>query len=83
MKIIAVKQRNLKVPGDDTILDYFDSIQKAITFCEEYLIKHRACEASGLLPEDPDIYKFYPRFTYRSFYGNYPMELNLVQIIVK
>ena len=83
MEIIAVEHKNLKVPGDDSILDYFDSIQKAITFCEDYLIKHNAHEPSGLLPEDPSNYKFYPRFTYKSFYGSYPMELRLVSIIVK
>ena len=83
MKIIAVEHKNLRVPDDNSILDYFDSIQKAITFCEDYLIKHQACEPSELLPEDLSNYKFYPRFTYNSFYGNYPMELVLVSIIVK
>ena len=83
MEIIAVEHKNLKVSGDDSILDYFDSIQKAITFCEDYLIKHNAREPSGLLPKDPSNYIFYPRFTYYSFYGHYPMELRLVSIIVK
>ena len=83
MEIIAVQSKNYNVPTDTQILAYFSNKEKAIEFCKEEWKRIQPKNLTELLPKDKASYKYYERFEYDSYYGNYPCTYELIPITVQ
>ena len=81
--IYAVQTKNYKVLADTQIIGYFSTKEKAIDFCMKDFERINPKNLTELLPSDREHFKFYERFEYNSYHGNYPCAYELVPIFVQ